>query len=298
MISISTELKRKALEALMAKRRNFDGPDAAFAKSWGINKSCFSQLKQGKTHNIISDSTWLNIIRELEVGENCKKWETARTDVFNTIEEDVLFCQENSKSRIFVDECEIGKTHAVKYLSRTLKNCFYVDASQAKTRTLFVRKLAKTIGVDHLASYSDVKENIKYYLKLLPFPIVIIDEAGDLEYQAFLELKEFWNATDGACGWYMVGADGLRDKIERGIRNKKVGFRELFSRFSNRYSSAVPSGTQRRIAFYRKLIADVLEVNMEDKTKMEAVIRKCIVNDEEANIGGLRRAESILSLTA
>jgi len=298
MITISTELKRKAVEALMVKRVNFDGSNAAFAKQWGINQSVFSQLKKGKVTNLMAESTWLNIIRELEVGENCRKWKTAKTEVFLTIEEDVLFCKENSKSKIFVDECEIGKTHAVKYLSRYLKNCFYVDASQAKTKVQFVRRLAKTIGVDSSGNYCDVKENIKYYLKLLPFPIVIIDEAGDLEYTAFLELKEFWNATEGACGWYMVGADGLREKIQRGISNHKVGFKELFSRFSNKYSSVVPNGQQRRIAFYKKLIGDVLDVNMEDKTKMEQVIRKCIVNDEDANIGGLRRAESILSLTA
>ena len=68
----------------------------------------------------------------------------------------------------------------------------------------------KTIGVDHNGKYGEVKANIKYYLKLLPSPIVIIDEAGDLDSKAFLELKEFWNATENACGWYMIGADGLR----------------------------------------------------------------------------------------
>jgi len=199
---------------------------------------------------------------------------------------------------IFVDECEIGKTYAVKYLSRTLQNCFYVDASQAKARTHFVRRLAKALGVDNTGTYHTVKENVKYYLKLLPFPIVIIDEAGDLEYEAFLELKEFWNATEGACGWYMIGADGLKQKITSGINNRKVGFRELFSRFSNKYSSVVPNGQQQKIAFYKKLLEDVLEVNMADKTKISAVIRKCIVNDNDANVGGLRRAESILALTA
>lgn len=298
MISISSELKRKAVEALMAKRENYSGKDAAFAKSWGINPSAFSQLKGGRISNIINDSTWLTIIRELEVGENNKKWETARTDVFITIEEDILFCKENSKSKIFVDECEIGKTHACKYLSRTLKNCFYVDASQAKTKVLFIRRIAKAIGVDNTGTYSEVKENLKYYLKLIPHPIVIIDEAGDLEYEAFLELKELWNATENACGWYMVGADGLREKISRGITNRKVGFRELFSRFSNKYTTVVPTHPLERTAFYKKMLGDVLDVNMVDKAKMNEVIRRCIVNDTDERIGGLRRAESILALTA
>jgi hypothetical protein len=44
------------------------------------------------------------------------------------------------------------------------------------------------------------------------------------------------------------------------------------------------------------LIADVLEVNMEDKRKINQIINKCITKDEDVNIGGLRRAESILKL--
>ncbi len=72
--------------------------------------------------------------------------------------------------------------------------------------------------------------------------LIIIDEAGDLDYPAFLELKAFWNATEGSCGWFMIGADGLRTKIESGIHSRRVGFREIFSRFSESYASVVPVG--------------------------------------------------------
>ena len=103
---------------------------------------------------------------------------------------------------------------------------------------------------------------------MLPNPMIIIDEAGDLDYNAFLVLKELWNATEGTCGWYMMGADGLRNKIERGIAHKQVGYKEIFSRYSERYTSVVPSGTTDRMSFYRKLITDVLSVNMTDTTNL------------------------------
>ncbi|WP_318546324.1 hypothetical protein [Flavobacterium columnare] len=41
-------------------------------------------------------------------------------------------------------------------MSRILKNCFYVDASQAKTKQLFIRLIAKTIGLDNTGKYADV----------------------------------------------------------------------------------------------------------------------------------------------
>ncbi|MGQ3647375.1 AAA family ATPase, partial [Ornithobacterium rhinotracheale] len=90
------------------------------------------------------------------------------------------------------------------------KNAFYIDCSQAKTKQLFIRLLAKTIGVDSTGRYADVKNTLKTYLAYLEKPLIVLDEAGDLDYTAFLELKELWNATQGHCGWYMIGADGLR----------------------------------------------------------------------------------------
>ena len=298
MMTITNEFRNKVREALLAIRPNFDGTDVAFAKQWDIDKSAYNQIKKGHIQRVISDGKWIAIGRELGVGTHEKKWNTARTDVFVTIEQEILFCKQHAKAKIFVDKCEIGKTHAAKYLSKTLRNCFYIDGSQAKSKQQFVRKMAKTIGVDQIGTYVEVKENIKYCLKLLPNPIIIIDEAGDLKNDAFLELKEFWNATEGYCGWYMMGADGLKAKIERGILYQKVGFRELFSRFSGKYTSVVPQGKQDQIAFMKKLIGDVLEVNMADTSTINQVINKCITKDDNDNIGGLRRAESQLILNS
>ena len=60
------------------------------------------------------------------------------------------------------------------------------------------------------------------YLRTIDTPLVILDEAGDLQYEAFLELKALWNATERCCAWYMMGADGLKEKINRAIEGKKV----------------------------------------------------------------------------
>lgn len=294
MIQISNETKSQIVDHLLKQRERFDGTDNQFAKQWDINYSVFSRLKTADNYEgLLREAQWLNLGRELDVDVNQRKWVMARTDVYSMIEADVLFCKENAKSMICVDDCGIGKTFSGKHLSKTLRNTFYVDASQAKSRQQFIRLMAKTIGVDDKDKYVKVKANIKYALKMLPNPVVIIDEAGDLEYTAFLELKELWNATDKACGWYMMGADGLRRKIERGIHNKKVGYAELFSRYSERYSSIVPSDRSEKLSFYKKLITEVLTVNMKNKTKLNEIVKRCLTNDQDGNIGGLRRAESL-----
>ena len=79
-----------------------------------------------------------------------------------------------------------------------------------------------------------------FYLKTLNHPIIILDEAGDLQYDAFLEVKALWNATENYCGFYMMGADGLKEKMHRAINNRKVGYTEIFSRFGKRYGRVIP----------------------------------------------------------
>lgn len=296
MNTISNDYKIKVVEALLAARPNFDGSDRQFAKMHFMEGSVFSRIQKGETDGVLSIGKWIEIGRKLGVSLHERKWNSAKTDVFLTIEQDILFCKEHAKAKIFVDACEIGKTYTAKYLSKSLRNCFYIDASQAKYKQQFVRQLAKVLGISWLGNYNNVKENIKHYLKIIEKPIIIIDEAGDLDYHAFLELKEFWNATEGYCGWYMMGADGLRHKIEQGITYQKVGYLEIFSRFSSRFSSVVPTDRNERAAFYRKLITDVLEVNVDDKSIINQVVNKCITKDDRDNMGGLRRAESIIIL--
>ena len=296
-ITLTNEFKERVIKAVQEQRTRYDGPDSAFAKTLGISPSIFSRLNKGEHTGILETTRWIMIARDMGIELEDRKWNVARTDVFVKIEREVQFCKAHSKAMILVDECGVGKTFTAKYLSRTMKNTFYVDASQAKNRQAFIRLIAKTIGGECKGQYFNVKETLKFYLKSLTSPLIIIDEAGDLEYEAFLELKELWNATEGCCGWYMMGADGLRAKIERGISNKKVGYAEIFSRYSEKFSTLVPRDKQDRTSWYKKLISDVLNANGCDPDQVNNIVKRCLSNDMGGQIGGLRRADSLFRLS-
>ncbi len=296
-MEITIEFKQKVVAALLEQRNNYGSSDKDFASKWKINNAVWSRLKGGETEGLLKEFQWLDLGRRLDVNTKDTAWKFAETEVYKAIKADVIFCQKHHKSMFFTDENEIGKTVAVTHLSKILKNCFMVDCSQAKTKQLFVKALAQSIGVDTNGKYSDIKANIKYYLRMLTNPIIMLDEFGDLEYPAFLEVKEFWNATDGTCAWYAIGADALRDKMTKGIGRKKIGFSEIFSRFSSKFMSIVPKGKMDKQLFYTKLITDVLTVNMPNKTNLNAIVKKCLTDDGTGKIGGLRRAETLLILT-
>lgn len=298
MIQLTAPQKDKIVKELLTMREKHDVTDAMFAKQYKINGSVFSQLKSGKREGLLREAQWFDLARRLNISFTEREWKLVRTKVYNQIEEDILFCQEHSKSMIFVDECEIGKTFTAKHLSRVLKNCFYIDCSDYKSKQLFVRALAQTIGVTSTGKYAEVLANIKYYLSYMPKPMVILDEAGDLDYTAFLELKSLWNATENTCGWYMIGADGLREKIIRGTRNHKVGFAEIFSRYSGNFSIIVPNGKEDKLEFYQELVGTVLKANLKDATAYNKILKLCLTKDPDGRIGGLRRLESLIILNS
>lgn len=275
-MEITNQYKQEVRTVLIERRQNFGGSDSQFAKIYGVSAAIYSRLKAGETERIISDSQWLNIGRELDINLRATKWKVVRTKVYENIEASIQFCQNFSSSVILVDECGIGKTFSAKNIVKTLKNAFYVDCSQAKSKQQFIKLLAKTIGLDPKGKYVDVKATLKYYLIQLQKPVIVLDEAGDLEYTAFLELKEIWNATDGFCGFYMMGADGLKSKIEKGINNKKVGFAEIFSRFSDEYIKLTPTGIDNKTAFKNELLTQVANANVSDKSKVPELVKRCM----------------------
>jgi DNA transposition AAA+ family ATPase len=288
---VTTAFREKVREAVLSARQNYGGTDGDFAKTIGISGSIYSRLKKGEHQGLLSDTQWINVGRILDVQMNESKWKVARTTVYEQIEDSVKFCQDAKKSMILVDDCGIGKTFCVRHVIKSLKNAFYVDCSQAKTKQQFIRLLAKTIGVDYTGRYVDVKANLKYFLNLIENPFIALDEAGDLDYGAFLELKELWNATSGSCGWFMIGADGLRAKIRRGINNEKVGYREIFSRFSDEFITIVPAGKDDKNNFYRQLFEDVALVNSANKENIATMVKKAI--QKEAS---LRYLETLIKM--
>ena len=240
---ITTEFKQRIIAEMARARENFSGSDAKFATSLGINNAQYSRVKGGETERVLSDANWITIARKLGVGLSTEaEWKTAQTPVFQFISAQLEMCQSESVSAMICDLSDIGKTFTARHYVKTHKNAILIDCSQVKTKRALIKEIAKSFGVGTTGKYAEVYEDLVFYLKTLPTPLIILDEAGDLQYDAFLEIKALWNATEMACGYYMMGAEGLQNKMTRAIENRKVGYTELFSRFGKRFGKAIPEG--------------------------------------------------------
>jgi hypothetical protein len=287
------EYKKKVRQAILDNRDSFSGSDKQYAKSLGMSASVYSRLKAGETDGLLNPSTWLKIGLQYNVQTGQDNWKPARTLVYNEIEANLMFCKEYSKGMILVDQWGIGKTFCSKHVLRGLRDAFYVDCSQHSTKTEFIHALAKAVGLETRGSLVQIKGQLKYYLNLLEKPLIVMDDAGDLKYEAFKVLKELWNATEGRCGWYLIGDDSLETKINRGKKNQTVGYGAIFSRFSEEYIHLTPRDVTQKHKFWQQLCQDVATINSKDPKLIDSVVHKT-VNKEKS----LRHLKTLIQLGA
>ena len=163
----------------------------------------------------------------------------------------------------------------------------YVDCSQVKTKQRLFRFIAREFGLNSVSRYADVYDDLVFYLRTLDRPQIILDEAGDLVYEAFLEIKAAWNGTEGCCSWYLMGADGFRAKLERGVEFKTVGFAEIRSRCGDKYNSITPPEGDERRKFLLGQAMMIAQANAPGGTDYKQIARK--------SDGSLRRVYTLIT---
>ena len=280
-MEITKEIKERIIGAIMMDRENYTS-DNKHAVSLGISASVYNAIKKGNYEKQVSDANWICIARRLGVVlKKEMEWRAAETPTFVFVSEQLEVCQQSGLSAMLCDMPNIGKTFTARAYVRTHKNSVYIDCSQVKTKVRLIHKIAKEFGVGVNGRYTDVYEDLVAYLRTIDSPLVILDEAGDLQYEAFLELKALWNATERACAWYMMGADGLKAKIQQAIERKKVGYTEMLSRFGDTYSRVTPDDAKERMKFLKAQAAIVAKVNAPEGTDVMQIVH--------LSGGGLRR---------
>lgn len=280
-MEITNEVKQRIAGAIASDRENYPS-DNRHATALGISASVYNAIKRGNYDRQVSDAGWVGIARRLGVQLRAEMpWMAAKTPTYVFISKQLEACQTSGLSAILCDMPNIGKTFTAKAYVKQHRNAVYVDCSQVKTKLKLVRHIAKEFGVGANGRYSDVYADLVAYLRTIDTPLIVLDEAGDLQYEAFLELKALWNATERCCAWYMMGADGLKEKINRAIEGKKVGYTEMLSRYGDTYSRVTPDDARERDKFLRAQAAIVAKVNAPEGSDIARIVN--------ATGGGLRR---------
>lgn len=281
MSELNLDYKKRIVKAI--KDNSFKYPTAkAQATTLGISPAQFSRIMNNDLEAVLSDKNWNEIASQYNVAVSAHSfdWQTATTATYKFIYAQLESCQDMSISAMFCDIADLGKSFTAKDYVKRHRNAIYIDCSRNKNRTALIRAMAKEFGINNDEPIRTLQRDLIQYMRSMTKPLVILDEFGDLKYEAFLEIKSLWNATEYRCGWYTMGADGLQHKIDRQKALKKVGFAEIFSRFGSRYQRITPVEESGRKQFLLGEISKIIRANKSKYTPTQMYAK---------SLGSLRR---------
>ncbi|MFN8238603.1 MAG: ATP-binding protein [Chitinophagales bacterium] len=260
-----------------ALQKDFESKEATFvsqnkyANSIGINSATVSNVINRKWREnpvLVSDKKWNEIALAINFQLSDKPstgWQTANTEVFNHITNILSFCKNHSETAIFIDIAGIGKSYTCRQFQKNNPHVFIIEGSSATSKSRFIRELTKAVGLEVKGKYEEMMDAA--IRRLLSFtkeqPLLILDEAGDLDDKTFLLIKQLYNRLEDKCGMFMTGAGGLRKKLDSGIRLDKNGFDEVADRFGYKESivSIVPEDITQRNEYLAKMRAEICMAN-------------------------------------
>lgn len=238
------------------------------AKALGISNAQVSNILNGK-HDNITDDFWRNLSAKLGLSrEGERTWQVAETKAYTQMSFCISNSQESSLTMAVTGTAGIGKTEAIEVYCSEHANAYHLCCSEYWNKKTFLSELLKCMGEDSCgSSVPDMVEDVINGLKRKDRPVIIMDEADKLSDSVLYFFISIYNRLEDRCGIMLVATDHLAKRINKGVRNNKKGYQEIFSRLGRKFIS-LP-------ALDEEDIATVCHVN--GMTDAKAV--KALVND-------------------
>jgi len=287
-----TDDEKKRITEMVAQLQEQTGSvsDRKFAVKLGISNATLTYIKKDDTRARVGDGTWLILAQAVNFTRNADDvWHFAETKVSKYLFTQFAAAQQFGATAMMADEPGIGKTFCMKEYARTHADVMCIDCSVSNTKASFIRAIAKAVGVPGKGRLQEVLDSAIYAVKLMDKPLFIFDEAGDLENSALLQLKKLYNALEGRCGIYLLGSDGFKSKIQRGVEYDKLGYTEIFSRFDCNFKKALSANLKEQADEMKQMAASVMKANGLSEDELKTAIANCF--DPRRGRCDLRRTE-------
>lgn len=273
-----TDDEKKRITDMVAQLQMQQGgvSDRKFAVRLGISNATLTYIKKDETRGRVGDSSWLTLAQAVGFTRNADDvWHFAETKVSKYLFTQFAAAQQFGATAMMADEPGIGKTFCMKEYARTHADVMCIDCSVSNTKASFIRAIAQAVGVTPKGRLQEVLDSAIYAVKLMDKPLFIFDEAGDLENSALLQLKKLYNALEGRCGIYLLGSDGFKNKIQRGVEYDKLGYTEIYSRFDCNFKKALSANLKEQVEELKQMAAAVMKANGLSDDELKTAIANC-----------------------
>lgn len=233
MTNNEKQLIADKLRAYVAK---YASQNKAVASMKGTSAGTVSNILNSKWENI-SEDMWRKVSDQVKsVGDKDGGWQIVETQAFHDITLALRDAQDYKNVTWVVGEAGSGKTTTARIFGEENKEVFYILCSEDLHKGDFVREIATKMGI-RTDGYT-VRElwmTIQDELIQMDAPLLVFDEADKLIESVFQYFISLYNKIEDKCGVVFLSTDYIKTRISRGLRCKKRGYKEFYSRIGRKY---------------------------------------------------------------
>lgn len=267
--------KRLIAERLKTYCEQKGSQNKAAKSMTGVSTATVSKMLSGDWETI-SDDMWRAVAAQ--TGHDTTQWQIVKTGAFERMTFLLNEAKAHALTLAVTGFAGCGKTEAVKHYTASHRNVYHLLCSEYWNRRTFIQKLLKSLGADMAGNVSEQMDVIIDTLKRADAPLLVFDEADRLSDQVLYFFISLYNQLEGHCGIMLCATDYLQKRIERGLRFKKKGYEEIYSRIGRKFVQLQVINSE-----------DMAAVCMANGvTDAEAI--SDIVNDSENDLRRVKRA--------
>ncbi|WP_108821075.1 AAA family ATPase [Dysgonomonas sp. Marseille-P4361] len=246
-------LKQQIKEAFKSYCERVGGQNKAARTLRNVSATTVSNILTGTPENgkwdLIADEMWRNVAAQ--IGFAAESWVITRTTVYNMLyallndaQSDI---QGESGVHAIIGHAGCGKTGTAQKYVKENANAYHLVCSEYWNRKTFMLELLEVMGEDTSGSVNQLVHRAVKTLKSKECPLLILDEADKLSDQVLYFFITLYNQLEDYCGLVLMATDYLEKRIDKGVKNKRKGYNEIYSRVGRRFIE-LPGNTYEDIA--------------------------------------------------
>ena len=235
MEALSKQEKDAIREALRAYVDRYPSQNKAAGSLKGTSVGTISSIMNGKYENI-SDEMFRNIAAQVGTAPKGSGWQVVETTAYQEIRYALDDAQHWRNVTWVVGEAGCGKTTTARLYARENREVFYILCSEDMKKGDFVREIARTVGI-RTDGYNirEVWSLILEDVVQMEAPLLVFDEADKLTEPVFHYFISLYNKLEDKAGIVFLSTDYIKKRVELGLRYRKPGYKEFFSRMGRKY---------------------------------------------------------------
>jgi len=227
--------KEQIAERLRAYVAKYPSQNKAVGSLKGTSAGTVSSILNGKWE-LISDEMWRKVGEQVAGAGQEDGWQIVETGAY----QEITYAMQDAKMyrnvTWIVGEAGCGKTTTARLFADDHRETFYLQCSEDMHKGEFVREIARLVGIrGEGMTVRELWTAILNDLIQMEAPLMIFDEADKLTESVFHYFISLYNKLEDKCGVVFMSTDYIRKRIENGLRWKKPGYKEFYSRIGRKY---------------------------------------------------------------